>query len=92
MKTIMVASASQTISSNTTIMPDGFGGWIAQNIGIGKVVVDGFVLEPGEKLDCFASLPPEVVWSSSISIVFEQAGGQLRFDRLKYSQRKDEQQ
>lgn len=84
MKTINVVTQAKTLSQNTTIMPEGFGGWWAQNIGTSDVVVDGFVLKAGEKLDCFATLPPECVWGSPIPVVFNQPGGQLRFERLKY--------
>lgn len=84
MKTIKVVTQAKTISSNTTVMPEGFGGWLAQNIGTSDVVIDGFVLKPCEKLDCYAALPPECVWTSPIPVVFNQPGGQLRFERLKY--------
>lgn len=87
MERVNVVTQAKTLSSNTTVMPEGFGGWYAQNIGSSSVSVDGFVLEPGEKLDSFATLPPECVWSSPIPVVFNQTGGQLRIVRLKYERK-----
>lgn len=78
-----VKSIAQTIRENTTLLPEGLGGWIAQNIGTGNVEVDGFVLEPGEKLD-FSHLHPTVKWESAI-VVICQTNGILRITRLKYT-------
>ncbi len=64
-------------------MPEGFGGYFAQNIGTGDVEVDGFVLEPGEQLD-FSHLAPECVWDSPIAVVCRE-NGILRITRLQYT-------
>ena len=82
-KNIQVVNQSQTITANTTIMPDGFGGWIALNIGTGNVKVDGFVLQPNAMLD-LSHLPWYVTWNSPIPIEVG-TGGVLRITRLKYN-------
>lgn len=80
---IQVINRSQTITANTTLMPEGFGGWIALNIGTGNVKVDGFVLTPNAMLD-LSHLPYNVVWNSPIPIEVE-SGGVVRITRLKYN-------
>lgn len=76
-----VVSRSETINVNSTLMPEGYSGWIAKNIGTGNVAVDGFILEPGEVLDMSHI---EAVWNSAITITCE-SGGSIRLIRLKYS-------
>lgn len=82
---IQVTNRTQTIRENTTLTPEGYGGWMAMNIGTGNVEVDGFVIKPGEKLD-FSHLDPCVVWNSAIPIVCS-AGGVLRITRLIYNKK-----
>lgn len=82
-KKIHVNSRSETFSANVTLMPEGYGGWLAMNIGTGNVEVDGFVLEPGQMLD-FSHLGSGVVWNSPIPVVC-QTGGVVRITRLIYS-------
>lgn len=77
-----VTAQTQTITQNTTLMPEGYGGWFAQNIGTGNVEVDGFVLKEGESID-FHDINPNFVWSTPIPIVMTQ-GGALRIMRLQY--------
>lgn len=83
MKPTSVTSRVQTIVNNTTLLPEGFGGWRAQNTGTANVDVDGFVLKPGESID-YSHLEPSVVWNSPIVIVVT-TGGVLRISRLKYN-------
>lgn len=81
-----IVSKLQTVTSNTTLMPEGFGGWYAQNIGQSTVKVDGFLLEPGESLD-FSTLAPNVIWNSPITIEFPELQttiGSVRVMRLMY--------
>lgn len=80
---VRVVNQSQTITANTTLMPDGFGGWIALNIGTGNVKVDGFLLRPNMAVD-LSHLPWYVTWNSPIPIEVE-SGGVLRITRLKYN-------
>lgn len=80
---VILSSKTQTLRENTTLMPEGFGGWYAQNIGTGNVEVDGFVLEPGQTLD-FSHLAPCVKWQSAIVVVC-RTNGILRITRFKYS-------
>lgn len=82
-KKIRVVNRSQTITANTTLMPEGFGGWIALNIGTSKVKVDGFVLQPNMAVD-LSHLPWYVTWDSPIPVEVE-TGGVLRITRLKYN-------
>lgn len=77
-----LTTQTQTIRENTTLMPGGFSGWYAKNIGSANVDVDGFVLEPGDSID-FHNLQPSVNWDSPIIIVC-QAGGVLRITRFQY--------
>lgn len=77
---VILTTKTQTLRENTTLMPDGFCGWIAQNIGTANVEVNGFVLESGEKLD-LSNVASNVIWSSPIVIVC-QSGGVLRIMRM----------
>ena len=81
-----IVSKLQTVTSNTTLMPEGFGGWYAKNIGQSTVKVNGFLLEPGESLD-FSTLAPNVIWNSAITIEFpdiQTTIGSVRVMRLMY--------
>lgn len=78
-----VSERAQTITQNTTLMPEGYGGWYAKNIGTGDVEVNGFVLGEGEHLD-FLSIAPNCVWNTPITIVLKNAEGRLRITRLQY--------
>ena len=78
----IVKTRNQTIFANETIMPEGYSGWRAQNIGTGDVEVDGFVLHPGDVLD-YTSIDKDVVWDSPIVVVVKPYGA-LRVARLKY--------
>lgn len=78
-----VVSRTQTITANTTLMPEGYAGFLAKNIGTGNVKVDGFVLEPGDELD-LTSIPADVIWNSPLPIEVE-SNGVLRIMRLKYN-------
>lgn len=81
-----VVSRTQTIRDNDTLMPEGFAGWYAQNIGTANVIVDGFVLEPGDTID-FSHITAD--WESPITVVCERKlinnnQGVLRIIRLQY--------
>lgn len=80
---IRVVNRSQTITQNTTLMPEGFGGWIALNIGTGNVKIDGFLLRPNMAVD-LSHLPWYVTWDSPLPIEVEP-NGILRVTRLKYN-------
>lgn len=80
---IQVTSRSQTILENTTLMPEGYGGWFAMNIGTSNVKVDGFLLLPNMTID-FSHLPWFAAWNTPIPIEVE-TGGMLRITRLKYN-------
>lgn len=77
-----VTNKTQTIRVNTTLMPEGFGGYLAQNIGSGDVEVDGFILEPGMQLD-LTKIPADITWDTPITIICGE-GGILRIMRLLY--------
>lgn len=82
---MIVTSQSQTIRENTTLAVEGFGGWLAQNTGNVDVIVDGFVLAPGDVLD-LTNIAAGVVWSSPIVITFPDLTqvGSVRVMRLMY--------
>lgn len=86
MQKTIVTNRTETIRENITLSPQGYSGYLAQNIGTANVTVDGFVLEPGEKLD-FSSITAE--WQTAITITC-QAGGAVRIIRFVYSERKEE--
>lgn len=77
-----VTQRVETIVENTTLNPDGFGGWLAMNIGTGDVEVDGFVLKPNQQLD-YSHLLPNIQWGTPIVIVCKD-GGILRLARMQY--------
>lgn len=76
----MVTNRAQTIRENTTLVPEGYAGYLAQNIGTANVTVDGFVLEPGDKLD-FSTILAK--WQTPIAITC-QTGGAVRIIRFMY--------
>lgn len=84
MQKVILTNRAQTIRENTTIMPDGFGGWLAQNIGTASVIIDGFTLLPGQLVD-FSHIQPNVVWNTPIPVVCSP-GGILRIMRFIYSE------
>lgn len=88
MQKIIVTNRAQTIRENTTLPPEGFGGYLAQNIGTADVTVDGFMLNPGEKLD-FSSIAENALWQTAITITV-QPGGVVRIIRFMYSSGKEE--
>lgn len=71
-------------SVSTSVVPDGFGGWMAVNVGTAACEVNGFPLQPGEGLD-FTNLHPEVLWNSPIKIVISNVGGKIRMSQIKYN-------
>ena len=79
-----VRKSTEEITANTTVRAEGYGGWLAVNVGEGNAIVDGYTIEPGEGLD-FTSLQPDVIWDSPISIVLE-TGGIIRLTRLMYKE------
>lgn len=83
-KKIQVVTRTQTITANTTLMPEGFGGWLAQNKGTANVKVDGFELTPNSQLD-LTNLPWYVTWNAPLTIEVEP-GGVVRIMRLKYNE------
>lgn len=78
---------SQDILTNTTIMPQNYGGWLAVNTGTATAIVDGYELAPGEGLD-FTAIPADVVWQSPIQVVL-QTGAKVRMTRFLYSELKN---
>lgn len=86
MQKITVTNRAETIRENTTLNPEGFGGYLAQNIGTADVTVDGFILKPGEKLD-FSSIAYNATWATPIIITCQQ-GGMVRIIRFMYTEKK----
>ncbi len=75
-----------TLTQSTLVNPDGFGGWLVQNTGRGKVKVLGVTLAEGEKLD-YTTLQPSVQWETPISI--EITDSIVVLHRLMYQQIKE---
>lgn len=83
----MWKAASKVIdyTESTSVVPDGFGGWMAVNTGTAAAEVNGYSLQPGEGLD-FTNLHPEVEWNSPIKIVLQNTGAKIRMTQIKYKQ------
>lgn len=79
------ASKVETYTESTSVVPNGFGGWMAVNTGTAAVEVNGYPLQPGEGLD-FTNLHPDVLWNSPIKIVIANAGGQVRMTQIMYKE------
>lgn len=77
-----IKQRAETITTNTRINEDTFGGWKAINIGTGNVAVFGVTLQPGEGLDYMSAMNPGDTWSEPIDIEILQAGGAVRLLRL----------
>lgn len=82
-------SKYQVITENTTIPPEDFGGWQVINTGDTIATVNGVKLDPnGATVGLsFTDLPPEVIWSEDIKIVFETlvTVKQVVLTRIKYT-------
>ena len=86
-----VKTKVETITTNTILQSEDFGGWQAVNVGDTPVNVNGVILKPDGKvigLD-YTTLHPNVVWDEPIRIVFFADGGtnpMVIVTRLKYSE------
>ena len=83
-----VKSKVETITTNTILQSEDFGGWQAVNAGNCTAVVNGVELSTDGivvGLD-FTNLPPDVIWDEPIRIVFQNDGDdkKLIVTRLKY--------
>lgn len=84
-----VKSKVETITTNTILQSEDFGGWQAVNVGDTIANVNGITLEPDGKiigLD-YTTLQPNVIWDEPIRIVFLEGSGShpmVVVTRLKY--------
>lgn len=76
-----IKQRAETITQNTRLNDNTFGGWKAINIGTAAVEVYGVPLQPGEGLDYMSSMNPGDLWQEPIDIVV-QSGGAVRLLRL----------
>jgi len=85
----LVKTKTETITQNTVLQPEGFGGWQCVNTGTSTCTVNGFPLLPGAQvigLD-FTDEHPNVKWGEPIRIVFSGGGtNSLIIQRKKYSE------
>ena len=85
----LVKAQYLTITENKTIPPEDYGGWSLVNTGDVPVMVNGILLDPAGSvigID-YTNLPPDVIWSSNISIRFIGNGTkpQCTLTRFQYS-------
>ena len=83
-----VTPKTQEYTESATVTADGFGDWMAANIGTEAVTVDGYQLQPGEGLN-WKGLRPDVIWNASIKISIPTPGGVVRLTRLQYKEIKE---
>ncbi|MDY0142642.1 MAG: hypothetical protein RBR97_12190 [Bacteroidales bacterium] len=81
----------ETITSNTILVAEDFGGWQAICVGDDPVTVNGIELSPSGNvvgLD-YTNLHPSAIWDDTITIRFAGTGTnpKLIVTRLKYIQR-----
>lgn len=85
----LAKSKYQVITENTTIPPEDFCGWQIINTGDTPATVNGVKLDPsGATVGLsFTDLPPEVIWSEDIKIVFDTlvTVKQVVLTRIKYT-------
>ncbi len=91
MRNYRVRTKVQTITTNTILVNEEFGGWQCVNQGDRDVTVNGILLAAGSNiigLD-FTNLDPSVIWDDNINITFGTNGTtpQLLIVRLKYTQK-----
>lgn len=70
-------------TENDTIIPDGFGGWEAVNVGTADATVLGYPLAPGEGITR-KDLPPYVKYDSQIAITVNP-GAAIRISMFYYN-------
>ena len=78
----------ETITKNTILQAEDFGGWQAFNTGTTTAIVDEVPISPGGSIVglSFTDLHPEVIWGDPISITFSGSGiNSVVITRLKYS-------
>ena len=76
-----ITDVTESYTESTTVMPDGFGGWMAVNTGTVISSVLGYELQPGEGLDFKKDVPAGSKWGKPISIKIG-TGGSVRMTRL----------
>lgn len=84
MEKFRLTTRKDVITTDTTLADEKYGGWLAVNTGDQDVVVDGYTLQPGDGLD-FTNIPPNVIWSTPISIQCPTAGGVVTLTRFLYT-------
>ena len=82
-------AVTQEFTANTTLTDMCYGAWFAANTGTGDVSVYGYPIKPGEGLDQWSKLPPEVKWTEPIPIQILTAGGKVRIQRLLFREVKE---
>lgn len=86
----------EIIETNTIVVPDGFSGWVAYNLGSAPVTINGIPLEGNttiannpvpQKVD-FLYIGENSVWDDNIRIVFSDQPSTVKkvlLIRLKYN-------
>lgn len=86
----LVKTKVETISQNTVLQPEDFGGWQAVNLGTTVATVAGVPLDPNGPVigQDFTRLEPNAIWSEPIRITFTGAGtNKVVITRLKYTEK-----
>lgn len=91
-----VKTKTEIIETNTIVVPDGFSGWVAYNLGSAPVSINGIPLEGNttlaenpvpQKVD-FSYIGENAVWDDNIKIVFTEQPSTFKkvlLIRLKYN-------
>lgn len=76
-----ITDVTESYTESTTVMPDGFGAWMAVNTGTVISSVLGYELQPGEGLNFKDAVPAGSLWGKPIQIKVG-VGGSVRMTRL----------
>lgn len=85
-----VLTKVQRVTTNTSITPEGYGGWSAVNLGDTPAEINGVTITADGALIGvdYTTLPPNVEWNEPIRIQFDGSGTNplVVVTRLKYTQ------
>ena len=84
-----ITDVTERYTESTTVMPDGFGAWMAVNTGNVVSSVMGYELQPGEGLDFKDAVPAGSTWGKPIQIKVG-AGGSVRITKLYANEKEPE--
>lgn len=85
---LKVKTKVETITKNTILQADDFGGWQAVNVGDTAAIVNGVTIKANGAVVGvdYTTLRPDVIWDEPINIYFTETGTNpcVIVTRLKY--------